>query len=410
MLCCARQGNESDTRTRSLLVNREWRYHSPKDVDAVRVAGVFRELADSLCGLHSSSRMLLSMRLRRLAIALLTLCPLLAAAQTTLPAQNAELRVLQMDELLGRESSATVVGSDAQVVPLWASPDGRLLAIVGLANGQNTPTLPPSPAFGGLSDLRIIDATNLFSTGLRWRGGSGLRADVVVGVQAGDTSYNSPLSLLACADSVCMPGAQAYLPGLLSGTVGAGWTSSGNAVDLSFGLSWLETRNSASTRVDSAFLAGSSAFDTGGFVLPGLSALRLDQGTQIAARGSWQLDRGSMVDVTAGLARLQMAPFWYGVQGGAFDVNQASLGLGIASGSLRGSIVGHVISADDQASVIGPRRWSGLDLGVSWRTPWRGEVSVGAQNLWSAPLDSNPARDNDSAQSRMPYVQYRQDL
>ncbi|MEO8010929.1 MAG: hypothetical protein ABI650_04725 [Dokdonella sp.] len=350
------------------------------------------------------------MRLRRPAIALIGLCPLFVAAQSTLPAPTAELRVLQMDELLGRESSGTIPGSDAQVVPLWASQDGRLLAIVGLANGDNAPTLPPSPAFGGLSDLRIIDATNLFSTGLRWRAGSGLRADVVVGVQAGGDASNSPFAMLACADAVCMPGAQAYLPGVISATLGGGWTSANSGVDLSFGLSWLQSRNNAAGLIAPGLLAGTAALDPGSFAMPGLQALRLDEGTQVSARGTWQLDRGSMVDVTAGLARLQLAPFWYGAAGGSFEVNQASLGLAIANGSLRGSVVGRVISADEQLNVLGSRRWSGLDLGVSWRTPWRGEVSVGAQNLWSAPLDSSPARDADSIQSRMPYVQYRQDL
>ena len=53
--------------------------------------------------------------------------------------------------------------------------------------------------------------------------------------------------------------------------------------------------------------------------------------------------------------------------------------------------------------------WTALDLGVSWRTPWRGEISVGAQNLWSAPLDAAP-RDVDPSQARTPYIQYRQDL
>lgn len=46
------------------------------------------------------------------------------------------------------------------------------------------------------------------------------------------------------------------------------------------------------------------------------------------------------------------------------------------------------------------------DLGVSWRTPWRGEISVGAQNFWSAPLDA--PRDADPNQARTPYIQYRQ--
>jgi len=349
--------------------------------------------------------------LSRVALTLLaTLCPLLAAAQSAVPASGGELRILQMDTLLAGDASAiTVAGSGAQVVPLWASQDGRLLAIVGLAHGNGAPTLPPSPAFGGLSDLRIIDATDLFSTGLRWRIGSGLRADVVVGVQSAAALSSSPLASLACADNACLPGAAAYLPNVLAGTIGAGWTSSSNSMDLSFGLTWLDAGDAKpSMLIPGAFAA--SGFDLAVFALPGTQALRLESAANASARGSWQLDRGSMIDLTAGLGRAQLAPFWYGVPGGALDVSQASLELGIANGSLRGSVVGHVMNADDPTVAIGTRRWSGLDLGVSWRTPWRGEVSLGAQNLWSLPLDTNATREADSAQARMPYVQYRQDL
>ena len=67
------------------------------------------------------------------------------------------------------------------------------------------------------------------------------------------------------------------------------------------------------------------------------------------------------------------------------DIDQLSLSLGVDAGSLRGAIVGHVLRSDDPL-LIG-KKWTALDLGVSWRTPWRGEISVGAQNLWSAPLD-----------------------
>ena len=61
----------------------------------------------------------------------------------------------------------------------------------------------------------------------------------------------------------------------------------------------------------------------------------------------------------------------------------------------------------DDPMLVG-KKWTALDLGVSWRTPWRGEISVGAQNLWSAPLDA--PRDADPNQARTPYIQYRQDL
>jgi hypothetical protein len=126
------------------------------------------------------------------------------------------------------------------------------------------------------------------------------------------------------------------------------------------------------------------------------------------ARGRWQFDQGPALDVAASYGRSHLSSV--GTVGSAFapgiDLDQLSLSLGLDAGSLRGAIVGHVLSSDDPALV--GKHWTTLDLGVSWRTPWSGELSVGAQNLWAAP--GNSPRDVDSAQARTPYIQYRQDL
>ena len=211
-------------------------------------------------------------------------------------------------------------------------------------------------------------------------------------------------------DCVVRPCVQdAYQRAAIGATLGAGWTSSDhNGLDISFGLSWLDAKQSESPFV----VHGRPGVGNADFALlaaPDGTPFRLDSSLLLSARGSWQLEQGSMIDLTAGIGRSQVAPLWYGVPGANLEVNQASLGLGIANGPLRGTIVGHVISTD-VPGLPGARRWSGLDLGVSWRTPWRGEVSVGAQNLWSLPLDAHPPSETDAAQARMPYVQYRQDL
>lgn len=343
------------------------------------------------------------MRLVPLLLALLT--PLSAAAQQYVPVIDADdTHTPLIDGLLSLNRTAGVAGSDSQVVPLWASPDGRLLAIVALSHGSGAPTLPPSPAFGGISDLRIIDATDLFSSGLRWRIGNGVRADLLVGRQVSPISFQA--HGLECVSPGCAQDfSGASLQSLVSGSLGLGWTSPAESFDLSFGLSWLD-RNGDTGVSPTASMAGQ--FDLVFTGAANAMPFTLESAQTLSAKASWQLDHGSMLDLTAGFARGQFAPAWYGLQAPTLDLNQATLGVGIASGSLRGSIVGHVISVDDPA-VTGAKRWSGLDLGVSWRTPWRGEVSVGAQNVWSAPLDTS-ARDNDSAQARMPYVQYRQDL
>lgn len=60
--------------------------------------------------------------------------------------------------------------------------------------------------------------------------------------------------------------------------------------------------------------------------------------------------------------------------------------------------------------------WAGMDLGVSWRTPWSGVLSVGARNLVT---HGNPPDFGDTpavnatesdAFSRTPYVRYEQDF
>lgn len=60
--------------------------------------------------------------------------------------------------------------------------------------------------------------------------------------------------------------------------------------------------------------------------------------------------------------------------------------------------------------------WAGMDLGVSWRTPWSGIISVGARNLFShgdpPRIGNSPTAsvEEDDAFSRTPYVRYEQDF
>lgn len=338
----------------------------------------------------------------RLALVLIALlAPLHAVAQTLVPANSIDSNPRLIEELLTIRALADVAGQGGQVVPLWASADGRLLAIVAQTQATGAPTLPRSPSFGGVSDLRIIDATSLFSAGLRWQIGRGARADLLVGRYGFEPS---PFDISAWQGD-----RTARAPVL--GSLGLGWTpSAGNRMDFSFGLSWLDAGDQHASALD--VVPEFMATDGTGFALlsiSGMSPHRIDHANFLNARANWQLDGGQGLDLSAGVGRFELAPSWYGIPGASIDATQASLGLGISTGSLRGSIVGRVISIEDP-SLAGTRRWSGLDLGVSWRTPWRGEVSVGAQNLWSAPLDPGPARESDAAQARMPYVQYRQDL
>lgn len=332
-----------------------------------------------------------------------------AAAQRVAPAPLVDAQRPLFDRLLSVEVGSPLSGTSSQVVPLWASADGRLLAIVAMSKDSGAPALPPSPAFGGVSDLRIVDATDLFSAGLRLRLGRDMRADLTLGQIATPLSYDA-FKQANCAFEACL-GEQpiAAANSTLSARLGFGWTPAiSENVDFSFGLSWLDGGDSQ-LPILAQSLSSSSPIDLGLLEFPDIANYRLNSAGSLSARGTWQSTQGSVVDLTAALGRAELSPVWYGLSGSGIDVKQASLGLGIASGSLRGSIVGRISSLDEPGD-IGSRRWGGLDLGVSWRTPWRGEVTVGAQNLWSAPLDQATAHDVDASKARMPYVQYRQDL
>ena len=176
-----------------------------------------------------------------------------------------------------------------------------------------------------------------------------------------------------------------------------GITLGDGGLDLSYGLSWLQTPD----RSRQFSTIGAGALPT--LALPDAPLYALGNEATMFARGRWQFAERTSVDVSASYGRGQFAGL--GAWAPTVDLDQLSLSLGLDAGSLRGAIVGHVLSSDDP--LLAGKRWTTLDLGVSWRTPWSGELSVGAQNLWSAPLNS--ARDSDT-QARTPYIQYRQDL
>lgn len=85
----------------------------------------------------------------------------------------------------------------------------------------------------------------------------------------------------------------------------------------------------------------------------------------------------------------------------------------VAYGDFSGGMAAQMIRKGVQS--VSPW-WASMDLGVSWRTPWSGIISVGASNLFSSgdppKLGNSPvANTNETdAFSRTPYVRYEQDF
>ncbi|MGA9421533.1 MAG: hypothetical protein WBW61_04170 [Rhodanobacteraceae bacterium] len=288
------------------------------------------------------------------------------------------------------------------VIPLWTSPDGRLLTIVALSQAPGAPVLPRSPTFDAVADWRTLGASGGTFGGLRWDLGNGFHADTLLG-----DLLASPVvcATATCASDATGTGAVSFTNDLVTGSLGLGWTSAGGDLDLSYGLSWLQS--GAADRVLPLTNASAEALPV--LALPGMLPYQLESSTALVARGSWRIGGPTTLDFGASVGQGHFLSFG---QDGALvpgiDLNQASLSLGVGAGSIRGVIVGHLLTGD--TPVLPGGRWTTLDLGVSWRTPWQGELSVGAQNLFALPGKPPLARDADPAQTRMPYIQYRQDL
>lgn len=85
-----------------------------------------------------------------------------------------------------------------------------------------------------------------------------------------------------------------------------------------------------------------------------------------------------------------------------------SLSLGAGRGNFGGELVGRSLEAPGHAG-----SFDTLGLGVTWRTPWRAQLSVGAENLVSrgkSPLDSDDGNARKAEEGRVPYLRYKQDL
>lgn len=339
------------------------------------------------------------MRLR-LATLLLSLFPLLGTAQA-LPSlvTPASTPLPLVEQLLSLDSSGRPQATP--VLPIWSGANGRLLAVVALPRKWTNPTLDMAPAYAGPSAWSLAGSALSSSTGLRWQANNGLHADAMLG------QYVASLPA-SCDASGCNASASRWSEGAtLTGLLGMGWAAADNGLDLSYGLSWLQTQGNPAAFDRS--VAGSIFVPV--LTLPGAASYSLDDEAALYARGRWRFQQNTALDVAASYGRGHasgLAPFGGSLNAmtPGIDLDQLSLSLGLDAGSLRGAIVGHVLSSDDPA--FAGKRWTTLDLGVSWRTPWRGEFSVGAQNLWSNP--ANAPRDADSSQARTPYIQYRQDL
>ena len=300
------------------------------------------------------------------------------------------------------------------LLPLWSTPDGRVLALVALGSNNATPILPQSPQIGSAVDWQLVDVTSFVTGGMSLRISDNASAYASFGHGIVLTPLYVATPSPACGqagtfgvDNLCANGPARGRTGTLH--LGTGLTAGSVDLDLNYGLSWLRLNDQSPSQRPTWDLfsnLGNETLPT--LVIPGIEYANV-QSSGFNAEGRWHLDNNRSIDLGAALNRIQ-----FEMPGTPLlpSLNQAALSLGLHRGDFSGVIVGRVLGPTDPLN--GSQHWSTLDLGISWRSPWRGVFSVGAQNIWSSgslPALTDPtAHEVDANQARVPYVQYHQDL
>ncbi|HET8898276.1 MAG TPA: hypothetical protein VFN09_05845 [Rhodanobacteraceae bacterium] len=306
------------------------------------------------------------------------LLPLAALAQAPAPAVAAQ--------------AAPVATGTAEhwALPMWRAADGKLLVLTG-ADTRGVVRSPTSVPFKGA----LAPGALFQSAGVRWTlAGHGYTR---VGISRIDVGARA-----ACitGDALCLR----QRSGWTGGQIGGGYDFAGFSVDV--GASWLDH---ADNRHALPAVMPRAAVGTGVGLL-GVPGQWVDSLGSVNASGSLRLGDGAQLDLGASVGRMQMLP---GNESGLDAIDQRALSFGVGAGPISGTVVGRVMQPIAGVGVTLPgaeQRWSALDLGISVRFPWEGELSIGARNLWSSSHAALPATPTEPSQGRVPYIQYHQEL
>lgn len=267
-----------------------------------------------------------------------------------------------------RTQGKTAPSRNATALPVWNNTSGEVEAVL------------------------LLEPTGEATAGARWRFGSNTLT-TAFGLNAGDelglvcnrrSGIVGSIGNLASHCMLATLGDDNNDSSLSQrASVGATLSRPGGRLGLSVGSgrdtlpAWLSSGRNGSNRIEQSDLAvfGQKNIGTEGFVSIG--------GTVARAR------LVSPADVPA------LADNW----------NSKSLSVGGGYGPFSANIIGRVVDVPGQ-----PGKWEGLGLGVTWRTPWSGQLTVGAENVITRGKNPFSLNNENVDEGTVPYVRYEQDL
>jgi hypothetical protein len=262
----------------------------------------------------------------------------------------------------------TVSTADQTVLPVWNNASGKVEAVL------------------------VLEPASAAEAGGRFRFGNN-SLDATFGLDAGDS-----LALLCDRKS----GIASAIGNLANNCLLASLDTDGNS-----------RRNAATA----AFSRGGARFGVGigdghdtlpAWLTPGSGAAKLDiNDLTVFARKS--LPREGYVSIAGTVAKARLVPYLDAQASGLLPDRFTTRSLTLAGGigAFGANIVGHVTDTPGQS------RWEGLGIGLTWRTPWSGQLSVGADNVVTRgknPFSLDNGGDGQADDGAVPYIRYEQDL
>lgn len=116
------------------------------------------------------------------------------------------------------------------------------------------------------------------------------------------------------------------------------------------------------------------------------------------------LGSAAYVTIAGTVAKATLIPFSEAPSAISDRWDSKSLSVGGGYGAFSANVIGRVIETPGQP------RFEGLGLGVTWRTPWSGQLTVGAENVVTRGRNPFSPNGETSDEGAVPYVRYEQDL
>lgn len=133
-------------------------------------------------------------------------------------------------------------------------------------------------------------------------------------------------------------------------------------------------------------------------------SLRTEQ-NDLTVFGQKNIGREAFVSIAGTYAKARLVPIADAAPSIIDRWDSKSLSLGAGYGNFSGNIIGRVVDVPGQ-----PGKWEGLGVGLTWRTPWSGQLTVGAENVISRGRNPFAPRNESNDDGTIPYVRYEQDL